>query len=891
SEECAEEETFETQKAETSEGFPDPQQRAVQRVPAGEFESFTDTTPESTPSSLWTAPDQLVPSGHPGTGHSPVDTRSVPGGGRKEEGEFRVSLRQDSPASEAARDLCETTFVRSQLDSALEPPLKWETMAQNQGSQQGAPRTTGLPPTSLKTRPASPKASRAGLPQPTTPLTPRRKLSTPAEYRDTVPSEYEDKVKRPKVWPGAGDQLAVLEQTRRASSCSTSPTHSRSGSRTFDRMRYLETFPERRRSFELADGQPWPGFRKSRSFDHADQREGRGRPSFSDLLESEGRGLLRADSGSAEQKRLFFRQKAASFDERGKYASRARDVELKISEELSRIKKTAMCSAVRPVLRSPVLERAVNRELSSRKALTVQRIEPLSIKVLQWPGLRSPERTQPEPTPSSVPRKPLQRGLATVTGESEDLESLRREKARAQEAATNHFDQRSGREGTGEQPTQSPQPPTQPPSHPQPVLERVEKVTSSSESRAPITISLAGRDKPEAPAEGRWKVRAPSPHFREATDSLKAGLERLEGARLELQPGDAAPQLGLAPLSPACATVTRGPGTPIHPGLKTAVSEKKDTETGDLKGETRPLLREKSGRKTPRGKSKKSRPTSPELAESSDDSYVSAGEDPLEPPVFEISIADTLVTVGASVLLKCIVTGTPIPQVSWKKDGELLKTSQTHVLKAEGERHTLFIPSASTLDGGLYSVSAANEVGLASCCASVQVRADSTADRRSLPIPTELYSPITSDEEYLSPLEEPVDLTYKGKQALRLPEICEQQSVYEPQSVIETHFKAPPSFQVPLSDQVAVEGQNISLTVCVLGEPKPIIYWLRNREPVKVDSRHYVLEGENGRFHLNIVSVQRSDSGMYSCKAINEYGTKQCDGKLEIKGESRIILL
>ncbi|GCC18916.1 hypothetical protein chiPu_0022155, partial [Chiloscyllium punctatum] len=136
-------------------------------------------------------------------------------------------------------------------------------------------------------------------------------------------------------------------------------------------------------------------------------------------------------------------------------------------------------------------------------------------------------------------------------------------------------------------------------------------------------------------------------------------------------------------------------------------------------------------------------------------------------------------------------------------------------------------------------------------------------------------SPITSDEEYLSPLEDPIDLTYKGRQALRLPE--------NQLSIIETHFRAPPSFQVPLNDQVAVEGQNISLTVCVLGQPKPIIYWLRNREPVKSDSRHYVLEGENGRFHLNIVAVQRADSGMYTCKAINEYGTKQCDGKLEVK--------
>lgn len=52
--------------------------------------------------------------------------------------------------------------------------------------------------------------------------------------------------------------------------------------------------------------------------------------------------------------------------------------------------------------------------------------------------------------------------------------------------------------------------------------------------------------------------------------------------------------------------------------------------------------------------------------ESSDDSYVSAGEDPLEAPIFEIPIQDMSVAVGAEVLLKCIVTANPQP------DGEQL---------------------------------------------------------------------------------------------------------------------------------------------------------------------------------------------------------------------------
>lgn len=53
-------------------------------------------------------------------------------------------------------------------------------------------------------------------------------------------------------------------------------------------------------------------------------------------------------------------------------------------------------------------------------------------------------------------------------------------------------------------------------------------------------------------------------------------------------------------------------------------------------------------------------PMSP--AESSDDSYVSAGEEPLEAPAFEIPLQNAVVAPGADVLLKCIVTANPPPQ-------------------------------------------------------------------------------------------------------------------------------------------------------------------------------------------------------------------------------------
>ncbi len=50
------------------------------------------------------------------------------------------------------------------------------------------------------------------------------------------------------------------------------------------------------------------------------------------------------------------------------------------------------------------------------------------------------------------------------------------------------------------------------------------------------------------------------------------------------------------------------------------------------------------------------------VTESSDDSYVSAGEDPLEAPVFEFPLQDTVASTGTEVLLKCIITGTPLPE-------------------------------------------------------------------------------------------------------------------------------------------------------------------------------------------------------------------------------------
>lgn len=405
-------------------------------------------------------------------------------------------------------------------------------------------------PASLKARPLSPKAQRVGVGvgpvQPTTPLTPRRKLSTPAAYSDTVPAEFQDKAKaeeRPPLESGP---------PRRDSADSLSPRH---GSKVFDRVRYLETFPERRRSFDLSDGQAWPGFRKSRSFDQADTRQARRRrTSFSDLLEAE-----------AGQRRSLFRQKAASFDERTPRHSR--DIELKISEELGRLKRSAMASPVaKPVLRSPVLERAVNRELSSRKA------RPAS---------------EPPALPSfAAQRKPLQRALATAGADHEELDAPGGDGGRA---AANHVDRPPG--GVWRRDPRPASASDQAQAHPPFVVEMVKKVTLTPETRLPNAILAA---KPEGSG-------GPNP----SSLVSKETPDRVDVANLGSETAGA--RLGLAALSPA-----GDPGQLGHPNPRTAEGQEHPETESPTEGSRPPAL-EKSARKVTRVRSKKSRPISPEL--------------------------------------------------------------------------------------------------------------------------------------------------------------------------------------------------------------------------------------------------------------------------------------
>ncbi|XP_061774418.1 striated muscle preferentially expressed protein kinase isoform X1 [Nerophis ophidion] len=734
-----------------------------------------------------------------------------------------------------------------------------ETRSQSNDSTRDSPPHV-LPPSSprlVKRHSTSPMPSRS-----TTPLSLRKKTVVPAEYQDTVPAEFEEKVKMPKSLSQSNTnssrpQTPLNEQPRKEITPRPSPKLTRASSKVFEKVRDLE---ERRRSLDFPEGsvsgRSWAGFNRAGSVDSDD---GGSRLGIS--RESSREDLREALKEDAAERRSMFKQRAASLEDKPRYSQKVQDIENKFTEELQRIKK---------LVGKPHLKKSFSTEQLSMKARQRQpfrKIEPIPPQVLQ--RLQERERSQwvKEKKENGLHQQSVQlgqlihksesSGIANIHPESmqlSDLPGQRSVREFSRVSPVTEIIQRSSSPALfNQQMVDSPgkhNPETtirklekRPPS---PLVQRISRTQESPQAlESPVQTQLnetSGRKTPIEVALRKIENRPESPLVRKRVVPVQGPC----------------PQAPPKPprMTPANPTEAELPKQPPNIRIPTIIVEdeqvRKDVPVGHPQ-------------KT-KVKHRRPRPMSPEL-DSSDDSYISAEEDPMEAPLFEFPLQDTVATSGSEVLLRCIVTGYPIPEVTWTKDNVDISGIPNYAVKVEGDRHSLLIKSANVEDGGKYSVSAVNQEGKVSSTANLTIKAEPIEKSMGvLGVPIDISSPITSDDEYLSPLEEASDI-----------------SSQEPKRILDTAFKKAPEFLATINDQVVVEGQEITMSVQISGQPKPLLYWLRGRVTVKTGPRHLVRETENGTFEMSIKSAVRSDTGIYTCKIINEYGTKQCEGKLEVK--------
>uniref|UniRef100_A0A3Q3LUD9 non-specific serine/threonine protein kinase n=1 Tax=Mastacembelus armatus TaxID=205130 RepID=A0A3Q3LUD9_9TELE len=220
---------------------------------------------------------------------------------------------------------------------------------------------------------------------------------------DTVPGEFEEKIKQPKSVSQSNTQdsrpqTPLTEYSRKEFNLRPSPKLTRASSKVFEKVRDLE---ERRRSLDIPEGsisgRSWAGFNRAGSVDSDD---GGSRLGIS--RESSREDLREALKEDAAERRSMFRQRAASLEDKPRYSQKVQDIENKFTEELQRIKK---------LIGKPHLKKSFSTEqltLKGKQRQPFSKIEPIPPQVLQKLQQRERAQWEKEQKEKDLCHKPMQ---------------------------------------------------------------------------------------------------------------------------------------------------------------------------------------------------------------------------------------------------------------------------------------------------------------------------------------------------------------------------------------------------------------------------------------------------------------------------------------------------
>ncbi|KAF4093173.1 hypothetical protein AMELA_G00029480 [Ameiurus melas] len=91
-----------------------------------------------------------------------------------------------------------------------------------------------------------------------------------------------------------------------------------------------------------------------------------------------------------------------------------------------------------------------------------------------------------------------------------------------------------------------------------------------------------------------------------------------------------------------------------------------------------------------------------------------------------------------------------------------------------------------------------------------------------------------------------------------------------------------PKFITPLVDRCVIAGYNAAISCAVRGCPKPKIIWMKNKSIIGGDPK-FLMQNNQGVLTLNIRRPGLFDGGMYTCKAVNDFGEDEVQCKLEVR--------
>ncbi len=90
-----------------------------------------------------------------------------------------------------------------------------------------------------------------------------------------------------------------------------------------------------------------------------------------------------------------------------------------------------------------------------------------------------------------------------------------------------------------------------------------------------------------------------------------------------------------------------------------------------------------------------------------------------------------------------------------------------------------------------------------------------------------------------------------------------------------------PRFRERLSDQVVTEGGTITISCTISGHPFPDIMWYKGDTLIR-DSQNFQYLINGNRVSLKIKVALPQDTGEYTCRATNMYGSSTCTCRITI---------
>ncbi|XP_049626547.1 neurofascin isoform X5 [Suncus etruscus] len=264
---------------------------------------------------------------------------------------------------------------------------------------------------------------------------------------------------------------------------------------------------------------------------------------------------------------------------------------------------------------------------------------------------------------------------------------------------------------------------------------------------------------------------------------------------------------------------------------------------------------------------------------------------------------------GMDLLLECIASGIPTPDIAWyKKGGDL----PSHKAKLENFNKALRITNVSEEDSGEYFCLASNKMGSIRHTISVRVKAapywldepknlilapgeDGRLVCRANGNPKPTVQWMVNGEPLQSAPPNP-NREVAGDTIIFRDTQISSRAVYQCNTSNEHGYllanafvsvlDVPPRMLLPRNQLIRVILYNRTRLDCpFFGSPIPTLRWFKNGQGSNLDGGNYRVH-ENGS--LEIERTRQEDQGIYTCVATNILGKAENQVRLEVKDPTRI---